>query len=263
VNLQTLLRGKGLFNKIAVRLIDWQSHTFSKHPIKMRNQIPLISFTFDDAPKTAFDNGGCILKKYQLSATFYISLSMLGQDSPSGVIGSFVDLEYAYKNGHEIGCHTFSHENAWNVTPRIFEQSIIENLSQLKKIFPCNPFKTFAYPYGSATPMVKKIINKYYLCGRGGGQRINVGIADLNFLNSCFIDELHGVERPTMDALTALIRINSLNKGWLIFATHDVANKPSRYGCTPERLEKIIEYSLQSGATVLPVEKACDFLLGQ
>jgi hypothetical protein len=48
--------------------------------------------------------------------------------------------------------------------------------------------------------------------------------------------------------------------GWLIFATHDVAAQPSRYGCTPEFLEQVVQYSVDSGARILPVAKAFDLI---
>ncbi len=45
-------------------------------------------------------------------------------------------------------------------------------------------------------------------------------------------------------------------RGWLVFATHDVEANPSRYGCTPELFERVLRWSVHSGARILPVARA-------
>src|ERR1700722_2095292 len=70
---------------------------------------PLISFTFDDFPRTALLAGGAILKQFELRATYYTALGLLGKDSPSGPIAVADDLRRALEEGNELGCHTFAH----------------------------------------------------------------------------------------------------------------------------------------------------------
>jgi hypothetical protein len=43
----------------------------------------------------------------------------------------------------------------------------------------------------------------------------------------------------------------------LIFATHDVATRPSAYGCDPKCFEEVVRLSLASGARVLPMTHVC------
>jgi len=51
---------------------------------------------------------------------------------------------------------------------------------------------------------------------------------------------------------------DSAERGWLIFSTHDVSDSPTPYGCTPEMFTRVLDWSLASGAIVLPVAEACD-----
>ncbi|MCY1237710.1 hypothetical protein D3C80_2233450 [compost metagenome] len=48
--------------------------------------------------------------------------------------------------------------------------------------------------------------------------------------------------------------------GWLVFFTHDIAARPTPYGCTPETFEHLVEYAVATGCVVLPVERVLDRL---
>ncbi len=65
-----------------------------------------------------------------------------------------------------------------------------------------------------------------------------------------------------MTAIKQTIDANTRAKGWLIFATHDVCDDPIRYGCRPSFFEEVVRYSVNSGATVLPVSKALKLIHG-
>lgn len=54
----------------------WASISFTR-AVSIHLNEPVISFTFDDAPVSAFVNGGNILSKYGMSGTFYISMSLM------------------------------------------------------------------------------------------------------------------------------------------------------------------------------------------
>jgi hypothetical protein len=56
--------------------------------------------------------------------------------------------------------------------------------------------------------------------------------------------------------MMAMIDATCSAGGWLIFATHDVCEDHTRYGCTPELFEKVVEHSVGSGARLLSVSAA-------
>lgn len=224
--------------------------------IKLQTTRPIISFSFDDAPRTAFTNGGEILNKYGVAATFYVSLGLLGSDSPSGPIASIDNLHSASRDGHEMGCHTFRHEHSWDTKTKVFVQSVLKNRKALSEILPEACFLSLAYPICGPKPETKREMGCLFSCCRGGEETFNVGNIDLNLLNAFFLDVRNS---NTVDEVKKLIDKNTEVRGWLIFATHDIDDNPSRYGCTKEFFEKTVKYCVQSGALLMPVGKACLF----
>jgi peptidoglycan/xylan/chitin deacetylase (PgdA/CDA1 family) len=212
----------------------------------------LISFSFDDFPRSAFLAGGDILKRHGLSATYYAALGLLGRDSPSGEICSVEDLREAFNEGHELGCHTFAHCDSWKTDARRFEESVIQNGAALSELIPGARFKSFSYPISLPHPMTKRAVSRHFLCCRGGGQTFNMGKADLNQLSAYFLEKTNGNLQPVKD----LVDRNKEARGWIIFATHDVSPHPGPYGCTPEFFEDVVNYAVSSGARILPVVKA-------
>ena len=91
-------------------------------------------------------------------------------------------------------------------------------------------------------------------CCRGGGQTFNAGAMDLNLLNAYFLEK----SRDNPGCVKEVIDRNCQARGWLIFATHDISETPTPYGCTPSFFEDIVKYSVDSGARILPVAQALD-----
>jgi len=54
---------------------------------------------------------------------------------------------------------------------------------------------------------------------------------------------------------------NATSNGWLIFATHDVTEHHTPYGCTPEFFSEVVRCSIDSGARILPVADACQMIV--
>jgi glycosyltransferase involved in cell wall biosynthesis/peptidoglycan/xylan/chitin deacetylase (PgdA/CDA1 family) len=219
-------------------------------------QQPLISFTFDDFPRSALSVGGAILNRHGLTGTYYASLGLMGKSAPSGQIFLADDLKTLFQQGHELGCHTFSHCHSWEADSRTFADSIIENRMALSKLIPGAEFKTFAYPISPPRPMIKAKIASHFLSCRGAGQTFNVGKADLNQLSAYFLEQ----SRHNIQAVKEVIDRNRQVHGWLIFGTHDISDKPTPFGCTPEFLELVVQYAIDSGARILPVIRALEAL---
>jgi glycosyltransferase involved in cell wall biosynthesis len=224
---------------------------FSIHP-----QRPLISFSFDDFPQSAIRTGGAILNRFGVAGTYYAALGLMDKSSPSGPIFSLGDLPALFEQGHELGCHTFAHCDSWVTPAQIFEKSLVDNRSALHRLFPGYDFKTFAYPIQVPRPRIKARTAKYFVSCRGGGQRINVGQIDLNQLSAFFLEK----SRNNIQAVKDVIEQNRQACGWLIFATHDVTENPTPFGCTPEFFHNVVEYAVNSGAQIVPVIEALKIL---
>ena len=225
---------------------------FGRRIIRMTNRTPIISFSFDDFPSSALHSGGGILEEHGVAGTYYTALGLMNTDAPVGRIFSEHDLREVLARGHELGCHTFDHYDAWKTHPTMFEDSIRKNREALGRFLPGASFSSLSYPLSNPRPRTKQNMEKYFLGCRGCGQKTNSGAVDLNFLRAFFLERSRG----DSTAVKALIDDNSRSSGWLIFATHDVAEKPTRFGCTPGFFRDIVRYAVASGAAILPVAAA-------
>ncbi len=93
---------------------------------------------------------------------------------------------------------------------------------------------------------------KHFLACRGGGQTFNAGTLDLNNLSAFFLEQ----SRDQPGAIRAVIDANAEVGGWLILATHDVCEQPTPFGCRPDLFEAIVDWTIMSDSTVLPVHRA-------
>lgn len=212
---------------------------------------PIVSFTFDDFPRSALLTAGVILEDHGAAGTYYLSLGLMNGTAPTGEIFHQEDLQRLISGGHELGCHTFSHCDSWNTPPREFEASVQENRTALARLLPGTPLPTLSYPISCPRPGTKRRLEKYFACCRGGGQTFNHGFVDANYLSAFFIEQSRAEPKRIYELIEESCRAN----GWLIFATHDVNPHPTPYGCTPELFTRIVERCQEGGARVLPVSK--------
>src|SRR5947207_3069984 len=97
------------------------TRTFFKRPLAIAAQKPIISFTFDDFPRSAWLTGGAILERFGLRGTYYASLGLMGKTAPTGAICLPEDVRALAERGHELGSHTFDHRHSWDTKTNVFE----------------------------------------------------------------------------------------------------------------------------------------------
>jgi peptidoglycan/xylan/chitin deacetylase (PgdA/CDA1 family) len=242
-------RLQGRYRRTAARWL-------SRKPVAFRSDRPIVSFTFDDFPRSALHVGGAILKKYGGTGTYYTSMGLMGTETPTGTMFLAGDIETLLRNGHELGCHTFDHCHPWETPPERFEASLVQNQRALTALFPQAVFRTMSYPLKVPSPGNKRIAGRHFDCCRGRGDRSNLGTVDLNFLASYFLERKLGGPQAALKA----IEENRVQRGWLIFSTHDLSADPTPYGWTPEYFETVVRAAAESGARILPVLSALESL---
>ena len=240
-----LARCQGRYARTAARV-------FARRVVEMQNMRPLISFTFDDFPRSALTTAGEILCQYQARGTYYASLGLMGQIAPTGRIFDEADLHLLMDQGHELGCHTFSHSHAFDTSPADFETSITRNVAALAAILPEVTMETLSYPIGNPRAENKRLAAKRYRACRGGGQTFNKNRLDLSFVSAFFLEQ----SRDNPDAIARVVEQTCVDNGWLIFATHDVDPAPTPFGCTPSFFETVVRRAAESGAAILPMSRA-------
>jgi peptidoglycan/xylan/chitin deacetylase (PgdA/CDA1 family) len=208
----------------------------------------VMSFTFDDFPRSAWLNGGAILERYDRRGTYYAAMGMASTENNLGRMFEPDDLRAAHAQGHEIACHTYSHRDCCHASPAEIAAEIERNAVALAPILGGTPLDNFAYPFGGVSLTAKNALGGRFASCRGTGRGINRGTVDLADLFSTSIYS-HDFDR---DKLCQLIDDAQATNGWVIFYTHDVAEAPSSFGCTPAQFQSIVAYAAEN-APVLPV----------
>jgi peptidoglycan/xylan/chitin deacetylase (PgdA/CDA1 family) len=207
---------------------------------------PIVSFTFDDFPKSAL-NGADIVEKHGGRAGFYACTSFLGQRSP--VLGEMFDgatLSELSVRGHEIGAHTHSHLDCARARLEKVERDIGENLVALAEAGCRENVSAFAYPYGETTYPAKRWVGEVFATGRGILPGVNVGETDRSQLRAIELGASEMHRRRALAALKTCIEA----KAWVFFFTHDVSKSPSKYGTPSALISELAERAVEGGAVL-------------
>ena len=240
----------GYVDRLANRLI-WR---FASTPLTVPMDRPLVSFTFDDVPDSALRHGADILERQSGRGTFYISGGLAGLVERERTLISPAGCAELVRRGHELGCHTFSHRHVRALTGRELATDLDRNAAFLAAAGAAGRPFDFAFPYNAAWPPARARLRRRYRSCRAGGEAINRGPTDPVMLKAVEIHVVDGDLGPALAWVDDLVA----RPGWLIFVTHDVADRPTRFGCRPEELEAIVGHARQRGCDILTVAAALD-----
>src|SRR5580692_9793223 len=228
--------------------------SFHRRMVSIGNLGPVVSFTFDDFPRTAYAVAGRILESFGARGTYYVAPKLMGTDNGLGEICSPDDLRSLLAKGHELGTQTLHHFSSRKLSPQAFRVDVEQGILQAEQMAG-RPARNFSYPYGHVTLGTKKHLESVVSSSRSIFPGINGPEIDLNLLRA---NRLYG-DMSGAPHVEHLIQQNVAQKGWLIFYTHDVRPNPSEYGCTPELFEFAVSAAAHSASRILTVEQ----LLGE
>ena len=221
-------------------------------PFAMRNAAPLVSFTFDDVPNSAFKNGAAVLESFGVRGTFFVAGGICGTaDTDWRLIGED-QVRALHDRGHEIGCHTFSHVPVERLDAQTMDQECRSNQAFMHRLRADLALTNFCYPFGRVSLPRKLQLQKRFDSCRGVYEGINAGTVDLGMLK---VIELYD-RTLTPDKLRRALRETRERNGWLVFYTHDVADKPSWIGASPKLLRETVAAIQAAGLPCLPIREA-------
>jgi peptidoglycan/xylan/chitin deacetylase (PgdA/CDA1 family) len=219
-----------------------------RRSVPLGNRGPLVSFSFDDFPRTAYSVGGAILEQFGVRGTYYAAAGLMNTSNELGEQFRSGDLDSLLEKGHELASHTFGHISCRSVSCAEFRQDVEKGRKAVEEMAGLDS-PNFAYPFGHVTLQAKRALGLDLGSARSIVPGFNGPQIDLNLLraNSLYGD-LDGARRAE-----ELIMENTERKSWLIFYTHDVRPDPSPFGCTPALLEAAVSFSVRSGCRALTV----------
>jgi peptidoglycan/xylan/chitin deacetylase (PgdA/CDA1 family) len=232
------------------------SHRLAMHLhvdlFRMRNTTPMVSFTFDDLPKSAATTGADILEAHGARGTFYVSGGMVGVGTPFWSAGDADDVLALHRRGHEIGCHTFSHQRACDLDATSLADEIARNRGYFRALDSAIEIESFAYPFGYGSFIRKRQLKAEFQTCRSIMPGVNSGSVDLQFLRAMPLID-HQMDR---DRIERAFDQAQTNNGWLIFYGHDVADRPSPWGCLPALLNHALEAASRRKIPALTMAEA-------
>lgn len=219
-----------------------------RRTVALGNRGPIVSFCFDDFPRTAYTTGGSLLKTFGGRGTYYVAISLMNTSNKLGELLRTEDLHSLVENGHELGNQTYSHVSCRNLPVLAFRQDVRKEQEAIREMG-LVPSANFAYPYGEVTMAAKLAMGHEMASCRSIYRGVNGPLLDLNLLRA---NSLYG-DTDRLPEVERLVSENEERKGWLIFYTHDVRENPSEFGCTPRLLELAISRSVLHGARIQTV----------
>lgn len=237
-----------LFGKIKRRLTQWQT----VKAIEFAPKNTIVSFTFDDFPRSAVSNGASLLEAAGARGTFYACSSMMDQSNAMGDLFTKEDLLSLVKRGHEIGAHTHTHLDCAKADPDMSLADIDENLSALKALGLDAEISQFAYPYGETRPQLKSELVDRFDAARGVLAGSNRQGSDLMQLRSYELDANPANNTKALNAIKA----GKTTPAWIVIFTHDVRDDHSSFGTSPETLQTLIDAAREIDADILTMGEA-------
>lgn len=218
----------------------------------------MVTFSFDDFPKSAADTGAEILGAIGAPAIYYAATGLARTTTPTGEQYDEDDLLNLSKAGHEIGAHTHTHLDCAAAPLETVLNDIEANLHHLKLMGHIKPVKHFAYPYGETTIALKKsLMNKFETC-RGILPGHNRQSSDRMQLRSMELKP----DSMTTDRAMHAIEMAMKEPTWLHIFTHDVRRSPSNFGTRPADLIAVSRMTRDAQIPIVTPSQAIAILKG-
>jgi len=217
-------------------------------PARVRLEKPVISFTFDDFPKSSVARGAQILEAVGGRGTWYASSAFAGQSTQYGAMFDAADVARLTGAGHEIGCHTFAHVDCAHSPADDVFADMVRNAEALAEMGMEERLVSFAYPYGETSIALKDALPSRFTTARGTTPGVAHGRIDMAQLPA---NALFG-EDAQKRALKLLEQARRRN-GWVIFYTHDVSSRPTAWGSSTGLLERVATAAYATGIEMAPV----------
>ena len=230
--------------KIKRRLTQWRVTA----PLCLQPNKPIVSFTFDDFPKSAAENGAEIVESVNGTATYYACSSLVGKQMTTGTQFDASDIAALRASGHEIGAHTHSHLDCSKARLSDVHDDIALNVRHLEDMGAPN-ITQFAYPYGETRIELKRELIKDFETARGVLAGVNTAASDRMHLRAFQLTP----NPSTIQRAAAALKAAQNSPTWIVVFTHDVSRNPSPFGAHWEDLKQLANMARDIGADILSV----------
>jgi peptidoglycan/xylan/chitin deacetylase (PgdA/CDA1 family) len=220
--------------------------------VQQTNAVGTLSVCFDDFPRTAWTEGGRILRDHGVHGTFYVCGRLCGTTWDGQAMFEADDLPAIHEEGHELACQTFQHMSCLRAGRSELETSVHTNQAFVREHVGDVKLRSFAYPYGDASVTSKRFLVGRFASVRGVDAGVNAGTLDIGQLKAVGLE----VGKRAFEEVEEWVTRAAARRAWIVVYTHDVQPSPSHYGCRPEDLDRLLRVAKAAGLRILPVDSA-------
>lgn len=240
---------------IADRISNRLARAFPGATTELAPAGPIVSFSFDDAPRSAWRDGAAILEAAGGRGTYYLSGDLIRNHARELDLAPAEGCADLAARGHEIGCHTYSHAKLASMSRKALAADLDRNAQFLRALDGRTARRNFAVPYTMMSPGRQALLRERFRSSRSGWQFVNRGSTDLQGLGAIELRQ----SRFDPDAIAAWLDDLARRPGWLIFFTHHIReNPPGDYGLSPRNFEAAVNAVAARGFDILTVDAALD-----
>ncbi len=210
----------------------------------------LVTFVFDDGPKSVFDNARPILNAAGIKTVHPIITQYA---STSGYM-SWDEIATLAAEGNEIDSHSRTHPDLTTLSPAQLTSEVAGSKSDLiaHGITPT----TFVYPLGGVNDTVKAAVQAAgYLGARGSYFGLNTTATDRYAL----FDQ-HVESGTTLAEVKSWIDQARADKRWLILELHEQKENGGQFSNTPAMLQSIVDYVRSTGIRTVTLHEGVQLL---
>src|SRR5579884_2513933 len=121
-----------------------------RRPLALGDRGPIVSFTFDDFPRSAAQVAAPILESFGARGTYYVAPGLMNSSGEQGDLFVEGDLHFLMERGHEVASHTYDHSSCRSLSSLDFQKDVRRGIDAVHALTGGNP-ANFAYPFGHVT----------------------------------------------------------------------------------------------------------------
>ena len=185
---------------------------------------------------------------------------MLGGTADQQDYVSWKQITQMQKAGHEIGCHTMSHQDLTLLDEPNLHYQLAGCKSELTKH--AGTISNFASPYGAKSDRTRVAISRYFDSDRNtnGDPTNGVTNADVNTPETFDRYNIIGVtvrHDTTVKQLEELVNFARQHNGWLVLTYHQADDESgSQFGVDTAALDRQLAYLSRSNVRIVTMQEA-------
>lgn len=197
----------------------------------------MISFTFDDAWRSQYEEALPILDKHGIRGTFYITTQYFDENAYTGFMTRAMVADLSAR-GHEIGGHTITHPDLTTLSAGTLDRELGDSKAELEALVGGTVY-SLAYPFGSYNSTVIAAAE------RAGYETSRTVEAALNYpgVPAHKIQSYSPTANTPSAELKAAIDRAVAEGAWLVIAFHEIDTNGREYANTPAYLDEVAAYA--------------------